>query len=68
VLERQVRLGRPRGVRGLPDTAGGAPFATAIGLLGWGAGEGRPVIDIAPGPARPDGVLRRIIDFLRVRL
>lgn len=65
VLDRQVRLGRPRGVRGLPDTAGGTPFAVAIGLLAWGAGEGRPLIDIAPGPIRQAGLLRRFVEWLK---
>jgi cell division protein FtsA len=68
VLDRQVRLGRPRGVRGLPDTAGGAPFAAAIGLLAWGAGEGRPLIDIAPGPVRQAGMVRRLFDWLKERM
>jgi len=68
VLDRQVRIGRPRSVRGLPETAGGPPFAGAIGLLAWGAGEGRPLIDIAPGADRPQGALRRLFDWLKVRL
>ncbi|WP_203073822.1 cell division protein FtsA [Falsiroseomonas ponticola] len=68
VLDRQVRIGRPRSVRGLPDTAGGPPFAAAIGLLAWGAGEGRPVVDIAPGIDRPQGSIRRLYAWLRDRL
>lgn len=68
VLDRQVRIGRPRTVRGLPETAGGPPFATAIGLLAWGAGEGRPLIDIAPGTDRQGGLVRRLIEWLRVRV
>jgi cell division protein FtsA len=68
VLDRQVRIGRPRTVRGLPDTAGGPPFAAAIGLLAWGAGEGRPLVDIAPGVDRPRGSIRRLVEWLRVRL
>ncbi|MDO9499413.1 cell division protein FtsA [Falsiroseomonas sp.] len=68
VLDRQVRIGRPRSVRGLPETAGGPPFAAAIGLLAWGAGEGRPLIDIAPGADRNGGMLRRFIEWLRVRV
>ena len=64
VLDRQVRVGRPRPVRGLPETAGGAPFAVATGLLAWAAGEGRPIVDIAPGLDRPRGALRRLIDWL----
>lgn len=68
VLDRQVRIGRPRSVRGLPDTAGGPPFAAAIGLLAWGAGEGRPVVDIAPGVDRPQSSIRRLYGWLRDRL
>ncbi|NGM19956.1 cell division protein FtsA [Roseomonas stagni] len=68
VLDRQVRIGRPRSVRGLPDTAGGPPFAAAIGLLAWGAGEGRPVVDVAPGIDRPQGSIRRLYEWLRDRL
>lgn len=68
ILGRQVRLGRPRPVRGLPEAASGPGFATAIGLLAWGAGEGRPVLDIAPGPDRPRGLFRRFVNWLRERV
>jgi cell division protein FtsA len=63
-----VRLGRPRIVRGLPETAAGPGFAGAIGLLAWAAGEGRPVLDIGPGPGVPTGWLGRAIGWLRERL
>ncbi|HXX04474.1 MAG TPA: cell division protein FtsA [Xanthobacteraceae bacterium] len=33
ILGRQVRIGRPLGIAGLPDAAKGAPFAAATGLL-----------------------------------
>jgi cell division protein FtsA len=68
VLNRPVRLGRPAGMRGLPDSASGPAFATAIGLLSWAAGEGRSLHDIDLEPGRPAGLLRRIVDFLRERL
>ncbi|MBW8267876.1 cell division protein FtsA [Caldovatus aquaticus] len=68
ILGRQVRLGRPRPVRGLPEAATAPGFATAIGLLAWGAGEGRPVLDLAPGPARPRGLFRRFVHWLRERV
>ncbi|WP_137178415.1 cell division protein FtsA [Roseomonas sp. AR75] len=67
VLDRQVRLGRPRATRGLPETAGGAPFAVAVGLLAWAAGEGRPIVDVAPGPERTGGAIRRFLDWLKAR-
>ena len=33
VLDKQVRIGRPSRVSGLPETAAGPAFATAAGLL-----------------------------------
>ena len=33
VLAKNVRLGRPVGVAGLPEAAKGAAFSTAVGLL-----------------------------------
>jgi cell division protein FtsA len=68
VLDRQVRIGRPHATRGLPETASGPAFAGAIGLLAWGAGEGRPVLDITPGPERARGAVRRLVDWLRERV
>jgi cell division protein FtsA len=68
VLDRQVRLGKPRTVRGLPDTAGVPAFAVATGLLTWAAGEGRPIVDVAPGPENSRGALRRLVEWLKVRL
>jgi cell division protein FtsA len=70
VLGREVtvRLGRPRIVRGLPETAAGPGFAGSIGLLAWAAGEGRPVLDIAPGPVREAGWIGRVFGWLRERL
>jgi cell division protein FtsA len=68
VLDRQVRLGKPRTVRGLPDTAGVPAFAVATGLLAWAAGEGRPIVDVAPGLENSRGALRRLVEWLKVRL
>jgi cell division protein FtsA len=67
VLDRQVRIGRPHPVRGLPETASGPAFAAPIGLLAWAAGEGRPLLALVPGLARPPGVFRRLVHWLRDR-
>ncbi len=67
VLDRQVRLGRPHAVRGLPETAQGPAFAAPLGLLSWCAGEGRPLLDLLPGLDRPPGVFRRLVHWLRDR-
>ena len=63
-----VRLGRPRLVRGLPETASGPGFASAIGLLAWAAGEGKPLLDVAPASISAPGMLRRGLAWLRERL
>ena len=65
---RQVRLGRPSGLRGLPDSASGPAFATAAGLLAWAAGEGRAMHDIDLEAERPTGLFRRLVDFLKERV
>jgi cell division protein FtsA len=54
-------------VRGLPETASGPAFAAPIGLLAWAAGEGRPLLALVPGLARPPGVFRRLVHWLRDR-
>lgn len=67
VLDRQVRLGRPHMVRGLPETASGPAFAAPLGLLAWAAGEGRPLLDLQPGADQPPGRFRRFVNWLRDR-
>ena len=67
ILDRQVRLGRPQPIRGLADTASGPAFAAAIGLLAWGAGEGRPALDLS-GATVPEGRFRRFVGWLRERV
>ncbi len=39
VLDKQVRLGRPKAIRGLPDSLSGPAFSTAAGLLRYGQQE-----------------------------
>jgi cell division protein FtsA len=66
--DKQVRLGRPSSLRGLPDSASGPAFATAAGLLAWAAGDGRTMHDIDFEAERPTGLLRRLAAFLKERL
>ena len=54
--------------RGLPGSASGPAFATAVGLLAWAAGEGRTLHDIDLETGESGGMIRRIINFLRDRL
>ncbi|MGI4976499.1 MAG: cell division protein FtsA [Janthinobacterium lividum] len=68
ILGRQVRLGRPGPLRGLPDAASGPGFATAAGLLAWASGSGRPLGDLDLDAERPAGLMRRIVNFLREKV
>jgi cell division protein FtsA len=69
ILGRQVRAGRPAGLRGLPDPAAGPAFATAAGLLAWAAGDGRALIDLdLSAEEAPRGLVRRLVAFLRERM
>jgi len=68
ILSRQVRIGRPHGLRGLPDSASGPAFATAAGLLAWTAGEGRTMHDLDLEVAQPAGLFRRFVNFLKERV
>jgi cell division protein FtsA len=68
ILNRQVRLGRPLAPRGLPDSASGPAFATAVGLLAWAAGTGRTLQDIDINDDPGGGLFRRLVNFLRDRV
>jgi len=68
ILSKQVRLGRPVALRGLPDSASGPAFATAAGLLSWASGEGRTMQDVDLEAERPAGLIRRIVNFLKERV
>ncbi len=68
ILDRPVRLGRPAGLRGLPESASGPAFAAAAGLLAWAAGEGRGLYDIDLDTEPTGGWVRRLVRFLRDRV
>jgi cell division protein FtsA len=68
MLSRQVRLGRPAALRGLPDLASGPAFSTAAGLLLWAAGDGRSFQDINLDGEPSAGLFRRLVNFLKERV
>lgn len=68
ILDRQVRLGRPMPLRGLPDDVSGPACSTAVGLLSWASGIGRTLTDIDMSEDRPAGLMGRFISFMRDRL
>src|SRR6202000_1737490 len=65
---RQVLLGRPATLRGLPELASGPAFSTAAGLLSWAAGDGRAVPDINLDGEAPIGLFSRFVNFLKERV
>lgn len=68
MLSRQVRIGRPNALRGLPELASGPAFSTAAGLLAWAAGDGRPFHDMNLEGDAPAGLFRRLVNFLKERV
>jgi cell division protein FtsA len=68
MLSRQVRLGRPAALRGLPELASGPAFSTAAGLLAWAAGDGRAFQDINLEGEPRIGLFRRLVNFLKERV
>jgi len=68
ILDRQVRLGRPLPLRGLPDDVAGPGAATAAGLLNWASGVGRTLADVDLSNDRPARLLSRVVNFVRNRL
>ncbi|MGE4061885.1 MAG: cell division protein FtsA [Rhodospirillaceae bacterium] len=66
ILDKQVRLGRPRLIRGLPDSMSGPAFSTAVGLLRYGLREHVARPDTAAmDAAKNKGSFGRIGQWLR---
>lgn len=70
VLGRSVRIGRPRGLVGLPEAHAGPGFATLAGLAFFAANDPIDLRGLAPQPQtvhRPRGfkALRRLLDAAR---
>jgi cell division protein FtsA len=53
VLNKQVRIGRPQGLPGLPAASAGPDYATAVGLLIAGATMAPEALDPAQLPSTP---------------
>ena len=66
ILDKQVRLGRPRGVDGLPEAIAGAAFATCAGLLRFAANQAQEGVEPVYRPAETaPGRFGRIGQWLR---
>jgi cell division protein FtsA len=58
VLDKQVRLGRPKTIKGLPESVSGPAFATTAGLLRYAINEHVILPDIAETVSKGRGVGR----------
>ena len=66
ILDKQVRLGRPLAMRGMPEAAAGPTFATCRGLLNYGLGHGAEEADMDDRTGvQPSGSIGRIGQWLR---
>jgi cell division protein FtsA len=66
VLDKQVRMGRPIRIGGLAEATGGPAFATAVGLLAYGASADAEMPRPGrPGHAPPNGLIGRIGHWFR---
>jgi cell division protein FtsA len=68
ILDKQVRVGRPQYVAGLPDTGGGTSFATASGLLIHALRDGRDVAGISTQNPDGNGLWNRVGQWLKENL
>ena len=68
VLGRNVRVGRPRGLPGLPEAMQGPGFSTLVGLARLAAQDSSDIRDLALGALREQrrgGLLARLVRVLR---
>ncbi len=59
VLDKQVRLGKPIRLQGLPDAVSGPAFSTAAGLLTYAADHTEEMPSEIMARARPDSMIER---------
>ena len=65
VLDKQVRLGKPIRLTGLPDAVSGPAFATVAGLLTYISERGDEMPAEITAQAEPEGLWERIRHWLR---
>jgi cell division protein FtsA len=66
ILDKQVRLGRPNRINGLPEPAAGPAFSTCAGLLAYAVDPGFDVPTTGRADkAEPTGMLGRVGSWLR---
>jgi cell division protein FtsA len=66
ILDKQVRIGRPSRIAGLPEATAGPAFATCAGLLNYAVTAERTAPLVTPvQTGEPDGLIGRFGDWFR---
>jgi cell division protein FtsA len=68
VLDKQVRIGRPKRLMGQPEAVCGTPFATAVGLLSFAQQPVEDLSGLTSGPQSAPGLFGRVGAWLRENL
>jgi len=68
ILGRNVRLGKPSALTGVPDSMCGPSCAAVAGLLHFAVGDGQTMHDINFDEERIPGWFGRFVKFLKDRL
>ncbi len=64
ILDKQVRVGRPRGVNGLPEATAGPAFTTCAGLLRFAANQAQEGVEPIYRPTETQGRFGRIRQWI----
>jgi cell division protein FtsA len=68
VLDKQVRVGKPKRLLGQPETACGPAFATAVGLLAFAQHPVEDLTGLTSPPQSASGLFGRVGNWLRENL
>jgi cell division protein FtsA len=68
VLDKQVRIGKPKRLLGQPESVCGAAFATAVGLLSFAQHPVEDLSGLTSGPQAAHGLFGRVGAWLRENL
>ena len=68
VLDKQIRIGRPKPLLGQPQAVCGAPLATAVGLLGFAQHPVEDLSGLTAGQQMTGGLFGRVGAWLRDNL
>jgi cell division protein FtsA len=68
VLDKQVRIGKPKRLLGQPEAVSGSAFATAVGLLAFAQHPVEDLSGLTAGPQTAPGLFGRVGTWFRENL